>query len=421
MLQFVKTFFWACAGATLPLIQSEDCKTEHSKYVGIGAAVLSTGVLAGASASYAFFTVFYSIPWSVAFGIFWGLMIFNLDRYIVVSIKKKDASADDNLRARLSHFGKELGIALPRVALAALLAVVIAKPLELRLFEKEILIEMNFLRNEKQQEFDNSVFNPLAASEGQQNAERINTLTRENQAYQTEIDNASKRYEDKKRIAIEEAEGTSGTGHKGEGGVFKMKQEDLAAAKTNYETIKSRNDPIIASNLSEIQQRRQVQSQQVENNRQQSVTTDGLATRLEAFSRLSAKNAVVRYANWFIMLIIMILELAPILTKVFASYGPYDRLVEMAERKVYLEKQSDMETLEAEIRRRRDSYSNTQKALLDVQDIFLKEVREGTQTGRERSTIERTEWEEAKSALIEHAIRDLHHLNGKGNGKEYEH
>jgi hypothetical protein len=42
------------------------------------------------SASYAMYTVFENEFTAVGFGILWGLMIFNLDRYIVSSIKKQE-------------------------------------------------------------------------------------------------------------------------------------------------------------------------------------------------------------------------------------------------------------------------------------------------------------------------------------------
>ena len=53
-------------------------------------------------------------------------LIFNLDRFIVSTIKKRDSK------------WKELLQATPRIILAMIIAMVISKPLELKLFEKEI-------------------------------------------------------------------------------------------------------------------------------------------------------------------------------------------------------------------------------------------------------------------------------------------
>src|SRR5690606_40967019 len=60
------------------------------------------------------------------FGLIWGLLIFNLDRYIVSTIKKRDS------------IKSALWQATPRIVLAVIIAVVISKPLEMKIFDKEI-------------------------------------------------------------------------------------------------------------------------------------------------------------------------------------------------------------------------------------------------------------------------------------------
>jgi hypothetical protein len=61
--------------------------TDRNKYAGISATVFFTGVLAFCSSGYALYTVFNSAALAVGFGLLWGLMTFNLDRYIVMSMK----------------------------------------------------------------------------------------------------------------------------------------------------------------------------------------------------------------------------------------------------------------------------------------------------------------------------------------------
>ena len=67
---------------------------------------------------------------SLFFGAFWGLLIFNLDRYIVATIGKGDGTS------KITK--EEWKIARPRLLMAILLGIVIATPLELKIFEKEI-------------------------------------------------------------------------------------------------------------------------------------------------------------------------------------------------------------------------------------------------------------------------------------------
>ena len=62
----------------------------------------------------------------MGFGIVWGLLIFNLDRFIVSTIRKRDC------------FSSEFFQATPRIILAIIIAIVISKPLQIKIFEKEI-------------------------------------------------------------------------------------------------------------------------------------------------------------------------------------------------------------------------------------------------------------------------------------------
>jgi len=121
----LKQFFILCSGADRDLL--EGCSEgEQTKYVGIGATVFFTAVMAFLASAYALFTVFDSIYPALIFGFVWSLLIFNLDRFIVSTIKKRDRFFDEFLQAT------------PRIMLAVIIAIVISKPLEIKIFEKEI-------------------------------------------------------------------------------------------------------------------------------------------------------------------------------------------------------------------------------------------------------------------------------------------
>ncbi|MEP7093529.1 MAG: DUF4407 domain-containing protein, partial [Flavobacterium sp.] len=121
----LKQFFILCSGADRDLL--EGCSEgEQTKYVGIGATVFFTAVMAFLASAYALFTVFDSIYPALIFGFVWSLLIFNLDRFIVSTIKKRDRFLDEFLQAT------------PRILLAVIIAIVISKPLEIKIFEKEI-------------------------------------------------------------------------------------------------------------------------------------------------------------------------------------------------------------------------------------------------------------------------------------------
>ena len=85
----LKNFFLMCSGADTEVL--ETCsKSEQTKYVGIGGTVFFTAVMATIASSYALYTVFDNYFVAILFGLIWGLLIFNLDRFIVGTIKKRD-------------------------------------------------------------------------------------------------------------------------------------------------------------------------------------------------------------------------------------------------------------------------------------------------------------------------------------------
>lgn len=124
----VTRFFWFCSGAHIGTLKKYPI--DHNKYVGIGATIFFTALFASLSGGYAMYFVFNGSPFAVGFailfGLLWGLAIFNMDRYIVSSINKEGTTNQQILQAS------------PRILLAIMIGIVISRPLELKIFDKEI-------------------------------------------------------------------------------------------------------------------------------------------------------------------------------------------------------------------------------------------------------------------------------------------
>ncbi|RYF98426.1 MAG: DUF4407 domain-containing protein, partial [Chitinophagaceae bacterium] len=123
------SFLWWCAGAHQKLLKQ--FPSEHTKYSGLGGVVLATFVLASLSSGYAVYSIFGNIWWTILFGLIWGLIIFNLDRFLVSTMRKYGVSRR-----------KQFWMTVPRLFLALLIGLTIARPLELKIFEKEIDIKV---------------------------------------------------------------------------------------------------------------------------------------------------------------------------------------------------------------------------------------------------------------------------------------
>ena len=121
----ISRFLIFCSGASIDLL--EKCpRFETTKYVGIGLTVFFTALLAVISSFFAFSLIFDQSLLIVLFSLFWGAIIFNLDRYIVSTMRHSENKLQEFIKV------------IPRLIIALLIAVIISKPLEVQIFKSEI-------------------------------------------------------------------------------------------------------------------------------------------------------------------------------------------------------------------------------------------------------------------------------------------
>ena len=293
----LKNFFWMCSGAD-PDLLNDSPKSEQIKYAGIGGTVFFTAIMAFISGSYALYTVFDNVYTSIAFGLIWGLLIFNLDRFIVSTIKKRD------------NVWQELLQASPRIILAVIIAVVISKPLEMKIFEKEINQVLLEQKNELTLQNQNQIAEQFTPEITRVQSE-ILTIENTVAAKEKEVNDLYSTY-------ISEAEGTAGTMKLGKGPVYKEKREkhdallqELQALKTDARTKISKKEAAVAA-------LRTKQDSQVTNGQPIIDGFDGLMARINALGELAW------FPSFFILLLFLAIETAPVLAKVMAPKGAYD-------------------------------------------------------------------------------------------------
>lgn len=336
-MQKITSFFLFCSGADPELL--DQCPTDRSKYVGIGATIFFTGLFAALAAAYALFTVFNNYLVASILGMLWGLMIFNLDRYIVSSMRKE------------SKFGREFLTATPRIILAIVISIVIAKPLELKIFEKEIEPELVVMEQQtytRQEDETKLRFEPTR----QQIRQDIDRL-------KAEIQLKSKQRDDLVKIAQEEADGTGGSKKKNLGPIYKLKKADAEKAETELQNLIQINSQRI--NLLESQLAQYENEMNLELNALARSKIDGPAARLEALNRLTQQSTAMWWANAFIILLFIILESAPILVKLMSRSGPYDSLLHSSEHKFICQEVESVAVLSSETRQRSSSLGETEQ------------------------------------------------------------
>ena len=297
----LKKFFLTCSGVDTTLIN--DCSNgEQNKYVGIGATVFFTAVMAFIASSYALFTVFDNYFISAVFGLIWGLLIFNLDRFIVSTIKKRD------------NKWKEFAQATPRIILAIIIAVVISKPLELKLFEKEI--NQVLLEEKNQMTLDNKTqiakqFTP----EIEQTNQEIAALKNEIIKKESETDALYETY-------ISEAEGRKGTLLIGKGPVYAEKRQKHDAALVELKELK-------IANRNKIQLKEAHLASLLVSQKDQEAKTQPIISNFDGLmARISGLNKLPLIPSLFIFLLFLAIETSPILAKLIAPKGEYDYKLE---------------------------------------------------------------------------------------------
>lgn len=352
----LKKFFITCSGADRDIIYS--CSNgEQNKYAGIGATVFFTAVLAWIASSYALYTVFDNVLIATAFGFVWGLLIFNLDRFIVSTIRKRN------------RFGQELLQATPRIILAMIIAIVISKPLEIKIFQKEI---DTVLLKEK---------NEMAMANKKQVANYFKSDLEKNKAETDSLKSAitkkEKEVSDLYSTYITEAEGTKGTMKMGKGPVYDEKRQKHDAALKELDTLRKNNLAKIAAKEKEALTLQADQSKKITETQPIIENFDGLMARINALNKLPW------LPSFFIMLLFLAIETSPIIAKMLSPKGEYDFKLEDAEMAINtnlaqnnyqrdLMKSTDAgiyDDVYAEIRQDRELYNYKKKKAIELLEL----------------------------------------------------
>lgn len=335
-------FLWWCAGAHESLLKK--FPSEHAKYSGLGGVLLATFVLASLSAGYAIHTIFNNWLWTIGFAIIWGLIIFNFDRFLVSTMRKYGISKR-----------KQLWMAVPRLALAILIGFTIARPLELKIFEKEINVKMAENLHKKIQLNDSLLNMEYNAMMDGATIER-QRLTERKQSIEDTLNRLRSGY-------IQEADGTGGSMQRGVDQLTNLKfnawnqaRDQFAPEVLQLERGIAKQDTILASSKRNMEAKRK-------DYEAMAMANMGFLERNKALSDLSDQESSVFWSCLLISLLIILIEIGPVLSKLIMPIGPYDialakeELLQMAsdendirkergisleKRKVFYQKQKEM-------------------------------------------------------------------------------
>ena len=377
----IMKLFWKAAGGDA-FILSQATYSDQIKYFCLGGIVVATAIMAGLSGGDAFYTIFKpsedevlnsyiarggerlqfveSVDYTTAlialiFGIIWGLIIYNIDRFIVTSTGKGDGT-------EAITWGEFKG-ALPRLIMGCIIAISISKPLEIRILKSEIdtflQVKQEALKAKQESALDAKY------------ALRLAELNTNKSEYQKAIDEAEDRYSlAEKEFQDELKEGPAGSSSN-YGPDAKRKEILMNDRKADRNRTRELNEPKInevEQKIAALQSDKQIDKEKIK----KSISgLDGLAERIEI--------AEEEYpaVSWFLTLLFLAIELTPIFFKLMLIKSPYDYMsdnykqLELAENGIYVEEDyyEDKEGIQRELVRylAAEKHINEKKEFLDSQ------------------------------------------------------
>lgn len=310
---------WKCAGGDRYLLERATY-SDQIKYMCLGGIVFATGAMAGLAGGYAFYTIFEprgsaienpvhypTIFLALIFGIIWGLMIYNIDRFIVTSTGKGDGTEAITIG--------ELKSALPRILMGMIIAMTISKPVEIRMFKTEIDIKLREKQLEQQAEYQKKVDKTYSDREKLLDKE-FGSIAEQRKSLIERIEIAEQAYTDNLMGKAEGIKGGNGPLSK----ALKSQLEDLERQLDDFDKQNGKDLSLLNKRKDEL---RTAKENERNNNTKIANGLDGLLERIKI-----AHEVAGFWISLFIMLLFMAIELTPIFFKLMLTKTTYDYLAE---------------------------------------------------------------------------------------------
>ena len=339
----MRDFFIWCSGASVEIVKKCDDK-EISKYSNIGIVVFCVAFLSVFSATYflsfAFNTEGTDFMWLyLPIGIIWGFIILSLDRAIVSTISKNDSLNVQILKS------------IPRIALALMIGIVVATPLEFKIFEKEV----------------NNVINDKVEIIVKQNIEK--DFQGKLAFWEQKVLEAQKKYDTDKSMYEDEVAGRkSGIPGKGARANEYMRNELNSLSELNIarDSLNSIRQTIVKVG-EDVDWKEEVNNYKSKN--------IGVIERVKTLYSLGGTHLAIT-------ILFILVELLPLLTKLMSNKGGYDLLIiEEEKRKIELaslnhqkEKELKDELLSLENKKQTQKIKLKQQIEISLQKEILTEL-----------------------------------------------
>ena len=316
-------FLCTIAGSNLQILSR--CPYEINRHARIGAIIISTALLASLSMFFAIQTISKSILLGLFAGLVWGIVIFNLDSYIVASYKKNE------------NKWTEFKIAIPRLILAIILGYSISLPLELKVFENEIQEEIITIKVERENKLKDEI-NKGYLKDIEKHVNAKKDLIAQNEKLYKRLDEYKNKVSILENELRDEIGGSGRTNKSGYGTTASNIDAQLSIARKEQQEQEEQITPLLINNRILIQSLDSIIAS-VTKKESKPIDLYGISAQLDGLKRLTDRNDYVWFAYWIFFLLILSIETAPIFVKLFTQKGSYDEILSMDEYLIALDQQ----------------------------------------------------------------------------------
>lgn len=386
---------------------------ERTRFIQMAIVLLTTSGIGTLSMMFALHDgVRTSLAVAIIGGLAWGFIILNLDRFLVLSM------------GHTRGWKRLLLMALPRLALAAVISIVVATPLTLRIFASDIQNQMVQANASESKQFLKQQQQSGPATQAAAIAAKINTdkrilaghiqgtdsspqvafwqnkvkaLTPQVQQAQTAMDKAQAAYQCEVDGSGPSCAGASNLA--GFGPMARLKKAEFDQAQQKYQslntqlqsaqkqlataqlavknasghTLKQQQSQAKAELTGLEKQYNKLEAELRKNESQaQSVAENnkGILAQLQDLSAAGAKNPMLAIAQWVVTLLFFFIEILPVMVKVLLNIGP------LSTYETLLKNEEDMIADQAKltrVTRRRDAEREADKRIAVDEDMRQRE------------------------------------------------
>lgn len=373
-------FLWWLAAADPQLMK--DCGPDKFRYSVIGYTVMATWIFATLAWGYFFSTLFDDILIIIPAALFFGFVILTIDRGLIAGL---NSSGGRNRWLSLSL----------RFVLALTIGFFISQPVVLMLFEKDInghlpvVKEKKIIAYTRQVRGENEVELQTARAE-------IGRIRNEQKLKEQEI-------LDLKNAYIRETDGTGGSGKIGEYTIARVKKMAYLKAEEDLIVWKRNMQPALDSALAREKKTEAAIQTSIRNF--EVGLSDGFLTRIETLDDLMLTHPPVKYRYRLVIMLIMMIELMPLLTKLMMPSGLYEEKVQdavQAKKLLWLNEKAALKEVEKEFYERAAATDRRlQEDMMSEMDAWRrKEAENAFAHWKQNPGKIRQFWEQVKSRLL---------------------